>query len=241
MHAHEFDIDDALVRRLLAQQFPQWAALPLERVASAGTDNALFRLADDKVVRLPRVRWAVGQVEKERRWLPELAPQLPLPIPVPLAMGVPSAAYPWHWSVYRWLDGVDATAYPIGDLGRAATEVAALTDIDPRPIRAAWAAALAAPPFTGRPRWIHGDLLIAWTLLDAQTRGTFRDALRVDDATWAARGRGWALTVGLVALPYYLNSNPTLVTIARRAIEEVLADDGTDAGTISLPPGNLSL
>jgi aminoglycoside phosphotransferase (APT) family kinase protein len=67
------------------------------------------------------------------------------------------------------------------------------------------------------------DLIVAWNLLSAQTRDVFRAALPVDDATWA-RGRGWALSVGLIALPYYQSTNPVLAGIARRAIDEVLAD-----------------
>jgi aminoglycoside phosphotransferase (APT) family kinase protein len=67
------------------------------------------------------------------------------------------------------------------------------------------------------------DLIVAWNLLSAQTRDVFRAALPVDDATWA-RGRGWALSVGLIALLYYQSTNPVLAGIARRAIDEVLAD-----------------
>ena len=110
--------------RLLAAQFPQWADLPIEPVPSAGTDNALYRLGDDMVVRLPRIDWAVEQVDKEHQWLPRLAPHLPLAIPVPLAKGTPGEGYPWHWSVYRWLDGENATIERIADLRQAATELA---------------------------------------------------------------------------------------------------------------------
>ncbi|HUH06557.1 MAG TPA: aminoglycoside phosphotransferase family protein [Egibacteraceae bacterium] len=127
--------DAGLVRRLLSEQFPQWADLSIEPVASAGTDNALYRLGEDMVVRLPRVDWALGQVEKEQQWLPRLAPLLPLAVPAPLAMGTPSERFGWHWSVYRWLDGESATVEPIEDLDRAASElggfVAALQRIDP--------------------------------------------------------------------------------------------------------------
>ena len=101
MHFDEVETDSALVGRLLAAQFPRWANLPLAPVASAGTDNALYRLGDDLVVCLPRIHWAVDQVEKEQRWLPYLAPQLPLAIPAPVAIGEPDAGYPWRWSVYR--------------------------------------------------------------------------------------------------------------------------------------------
>ncbi len=100
MHADEVATDAALVRRLLVAQFPQWADLPIEPVPSAGTDNALYRLGKEMVVRLPRIAWATAQVEEEQRWLPRLAPHLPLDIPTPLAKGIPGEGYPWNWSVY---------------------------------------------------------------------------------------------------------------------------------------------
>jgi aminoglycoside phosphotransferase (APT) family kinase protein len=124
MHDGEVDTNASLVRRLLAAQFPQWADLPIKRVRSAGTDNALYQLGDDMAVRLPRIYWAVGQVEKEHQWLPRLAPFLPLAIPVPLEMGKPGEGYPWHWSVYRWLEGENATIDRIADPRQAAIDLA---------------------------------------------------------------------------------------------------------------------
>ncbi len=103
MHADEIHTDVSLVRRLLAAQFPEWAGLPLRRVHSFGTDNALYRLGEGLQVRLPRIGWAVGQVEKELEWLPRLAPQLPLRVPQPLALGQPEGDYPYTWGVYHWL------------------------------------------------------------------------------------------------------------------------------------------
>jgi len=289
MHVDEVDTDVALVGRLLAAQFPQWADLPIEPVHSAGTDNAIYRLGDDMAVRLPRIHWATEQVEKEHRWLPRLAPHLPLAIPVPLAKGTPGEGYPWDWSVCRWLEGENATIEHIADPGLLAMDlaefVAALHGIDPTdgppagrgvplamrdaPTRTAiedlhgivdtdattvaWDAALQTPEWPGPAVWIHGDLqsgnllavqgrlsavidfgclgvgdpacdlIVAWNLLSAETREVFRAALRVDDATWA-RGRGWALSVGLIALPYYQSTNLVLAGISRRAIGEVLAD-----------------
>ena len=135
MHSDEVDTDASLVRRLLAAQFPQWADLPIEPVHSAGTDNAIYRLGHDMAVRLPRIHRATGQVDKEHQWLPRLAPLLPLIIPVPLAKGEPAEGYPWHWSVYRWLEGENATLERIADPLQAATVlaqfVAALQRIDP--------------------------------------------------------------------------------------------------------------
>lgn len=75
-------------------------------------------------VRLPSAARYALQVEKEHRWLPKLAPLLPLPIPVPLAKGVPADGYPWRWSVYRWLEGETAIVQRIADLRRFATELA---------------------------------------------------------------------------------------------------------------------
>ena len=62
MHVHEVDTSMELVVRLLAGQFPQWADLPVVPVLSAGTDNALYRLGDDMVVRLPRIDFGSDQV-----------------------------------------------------------------------------------------------------------------------------------------------------------------------------------
>jgi aminoglycoside phosphotransferase (APT) family kinase protein len=135
MHADEVDTDVALVGRLLASQFPDWADLPIEPVPFFGTDNAIYRLGDDMAVRLPRRRKNAVQLEKERRWLPRLAPLLPLAVPVPLAVGRPGHGYPFAWSVYPWLEGEPATADRIGDPGRAAADlaqfVAALQAVDP--------------------------------------------------------------------------------------------------------------
>jgi aminoglycoside phosphotransferase (APT) family kinase protein len=107
MHEGEVLADPALVRRLLADQMPQWAELPIGNVPLGGTDNALYRLGDEMVVRLPRIEWAVAARKKEHEWLPQLAPLLPVEIPTPLALGKPGHGYPWPWSVYGWLAGED--------------------------------------------------------------------------------------------------------------------------------------
>src|SRR5438034_9607672 len=103
MHEGEVDIDVELVRELLATQFPRWAALPLAPVPSTGTVNAIYRLGDDLCVRLPRVQQWAGNLEKELRWLPTLAPHLPLAVPEPVAAGNPGAGYPFVWAIYGWL------------------------------------------------------------------------------------------------------------------------------------------
>ena len=98
-------IDAALARRLIEKQFPRWAGLPIHAVEPGGWDNRSFRLGSDMVVRLPSSGAYAAQVEKEQRWLPCLAPHLPLAIPAPLACGGPGEGYPWRWSVYSWIDG----------------------------------------------------------------------------------------------------------------------------------------
>lgn len=124
MHDDEIDTSISLVTCLLAQQFPHWANLHIEPVRSAGTDNALYRLGDEMVVRLPRIHWAVDQIDKEQEWLPRLAPHLPVAVPAQLAKGKPGEGYPWDWSICRWVDGENMTFEGLADPCRAAEDVA---------------------------------------------------------------------------------------------------------------------
>ena len=124
MHDGEVEIDAEIVRRLLVTQFPQWCDLPLEPVHSTGTVNAIYRLGSDLCVRLPRVRGWAGDLEKELRWLPTLAPQLPLAVPEPLAAGHADGDYPFSWGIYRWLGGETFASDRIDDEDRAATDLA---------------------------------------------------------------------------------------------------------------------
>jgi len=292
MHADELDVDAPLVRRLLSAEFPHWANLPITPVSSSGTDHALFRLGGNMVVRLPRIHWATEQAELEGRWLPRLAPHLPLAVPEQLAMGKPDQGYPWRWAVYRWLEGESAIHAPLAGSAQAAADLArfllALRSIDPTggptpdpastarglplvsrdaytrdaivrsrglidtdAVTAAWEAARRAPAHAGPPVWIHGDLepgnvlvrdgrlsavidfcclclgdpacdlIPAWSIFSGNARAAFRAALAVDDAAWA-RGMGWALSTAIIALPYYVDSNPVMADGARRKIEAVL-------------------
>ena len=135
MHADEFETDVGLVEALVRAQFPKWAQLPIEPVPERGTDNALYRLGDELVVRLPRLDRCAETLRKELRWLPELAPRLPLAVPLPVAAGEPAEGFPFPWAVYRWLEGETATHERIGDLSQAAADlaqfIAALQRIDP--------------------------------------------------------------------------------------------------------------
>lgn len=106
LHIDEVEIDETTVRRLIDRQFPEWDRHALSP-AGHGTDNRMLRLGDDLVVRLPRKPGTADAVAKEQRWLPRLAPHLPLTIPTPVALGRPDDEYPFAWSVYRWVDGTD--------------------------------------------------------------------------------------------------------------------------------------
>jgi aminoglycoside phosphotransferase (APT) family kinase protein len=118
------EIDAQLAARLVGSQFPQWSSLPITAAEPNGWDNRTFRRGSDLLVRLPSAQSYAAQVSKEHRWLPVLAPQLPLPIPVPVAMGEPGDGYNWNWSIYRWLDGVPASTAAIDDLTEFAETLA---------------------------------------------------------------------------------------------------------------------
>lgn len=135
MHPGMHLIDDDLVRRLIAGQFPQWAGLAVERWQSGGTVNAMYRLGGDMVVRLPPVQGGARDVPLEREWLPRLAPRLPARIPEVLGAGEPAQGYPWPWSVYRWLAGEHpepgVLSEPVLLAGDLAAFVAAMRSITP--------------------------------------------------------------------------------------------------------------
>ncbi|MCX4676490.1 aminoglycoside phosphotransferase family protein [Streptomyces sp. NBC_01433] len=279
--------DVPLVRRLIATQFPRWADLPVERVASHGTVNAIYRLGTDKAVRLPLQESGANDAETECRWLPYLAPRLPFAVPAPLAQGAPAEGHPWSWSVCRWLDGEnpgrDNPVDPVPFATDLAEFVTAIRRVDPADgppayrsetlasrdtatraaiaalrghldtaaTTTAWDEALLAPAASGPAVWVHGDLqpgnvlladgrlgavidfgcmgladpavdlIAAWYLLPAGAREAFRTAVAADDAAWA-RGRGWALSIALMELSYYRETNLVMATTARRVIGELL-------------------
>ncbi|MDI1463889.1 aminoglycoside phosphotransferase family protein [Catellatospora sp. KI3] len=101
MHENEIVADADQVRRLVENQFPQWAGLPVVAQPIGGTDHALFRIGSDLVARMPRIDWATDQADSDSRWLPVLAPHLPLP----LGVGEPGEGFPYRWSVVPWLPG----------------------------------------------------------------------------------------------------------------------------------------
>lgn len=117
-------IDARLAARLVASQFPQWAHLPIAPSVVAGWDNRTFRLGTELSIRMPSHSAYVAQVDKEHRWLPRLAPRLPLEIPRPIARGEPGDGYPFPWSVYGWIEGENAAIDRIDDLVAFAEDLA---------------------------------------------------------------------------------------------------------------------
>lgn len=282
------------VRALIESQFPQWAVLDVQPVELSGWDNRSFRLGDEMLIRMPSAERYVAQVEKEHRWLPALAPLLPVPIPAPLALGQPGEDYPFCWSIYRWLEGeplarhldgvdlsviaidvaaflqalhgIDASAGPPagahnfhrgGSLAvyeeEARASAARLSDeVDQALAMEIWQLALSSR-WQGQGVWVHGDiaegnllvqdgrlsavidfgssgvgdpssdLILAWNVLDAESRAVFRRALDLDEATWQ-RGRGWALWKALIVLDSERGRNEKMADWSRRTIREVFED-----------------
>jgi aminoglycoside phosphotransferase (APT) family kinase protein len=193
-------IDEALVRSLIDTQFPHWSHLPIQPVAQGGWNNKTFHLGTHMLVRLPSAAGYAAQVEKEQRWLPILAPLLPLRIPTPLALGAPANGYPWKWSVYEWIDGEVALPKRIINLCDFATRLArflvALQGIDS-----------ADGPRPGLHNFYRGGSLITY---DAQTRqaiAMLKDKIDVDAATeiWHA-----ALTATWHGKPVWVHGDVSL-------------------------------
>jgi aminoglycoside phosphotransferase (APT) family kinase protein len=292
MHAEEIEIDDGVVRRLVAEQFPQWSDRPIRRLPDSGTDSAIYRLGEDLGIRMPRVHWAADQVDREWRWLGPLEPSLPAAVPGPVGRGRPGHGYPHPWLVYPWIHGETLDRAGTADPSRLAADVAAflhaLEALPPAPDAPAprrrggplaavdaetrvairglrglidveralrvWQAGIDAGPWTGRPLWVHGDLLpgnivvragrlagvidwsglsvgdpaceamLAWAL-PATARPRFRRALGFDEATWA-RGRAWVVEQTAFYIPYYETSLPGAVAHAKARLESVLFEAG---------------
>lgn len=165
------------VRNLVDDQFPEYADLPITNVELSGWDNRTFRLGDSLSIRIPSADWYVAQVAKEQRWLPLLAPHVPLPIPVPVAIGEPTAIVPWRWSINRWLHGDPLASSTVHDQVQLATDLAGF-------LNALYALDTRDGPPAGEHSFYRGSPLIAY---DAQARETIAELSdEVDSASAVA-------------------------------------------------------
>jgi len=114
LHDDQLPIDEALVRSLIASQFPQYSGLPLHQLDLSGSTNTLFRLGDDLVVRLPLQPGAGAAIVSERRWSEVFRTRLPVALPETVAIGRPGSGYPEPWAILRWLPGDRPGAYEPG-------------------------------------------------------------------------------------------------------------------------------
>lgn len=171
LHDDEIRIDLALVRGLVDRTRPALASLPLRPFGRSGSSNALFRLGDELLVRLPRQPGESATISKEARWLPEVGPHLPVAVPEIVLVGEPGLGYPERWSIVRWLPGelppiVNSTTPPDPNRGHLAQDladlIAALRRVEVSDD------ALRDPTL----RWYRGEPLAA---LDAGTRGAIAD------------------------------------------------------------------
>ncbi len=289
MHENELEINESLVYRLLKNQCPHWSEMPLKVIKSSGTDNALFHLGEEYVIRLPRIDWAAESINREYEWAPRIARCLKTPVSTPLFKGTPDRSYPWCWTIHKWnpghnpgfeneneytllamdlaqflndLHGIKLANGPASRRGISLKKVDAETrksiaalegEIDTQSITSLWDELSHTPSWNNDPVWVHGDflpgnilvqdnrlsavidfsdvgigdpacdLIIAWSLFNMRSRVVFREALKdIDDNTWK-RGRGWALSIALIMLPYYKNTNPVLAALARRMLKNVTA------------------
>jgi aminoglycoside phosphotransferase (APT) family kinase protein len=143
MHDEQIDVEPELLRALVRAQHPQWGDLPIRLLDTSGTDNAIFRLGDELVVRVPIIGWAADQVDLELAWLPRLAPHLPLAVHEPVAVGEPGEGYPWRWLVYRWIEAENAHHDTLDDPVRLALDLAGFA-------RALWSLELPDAPRSAR-------------------------------------------------------------------------------------------
>ena len=195
----------------MAEPFPEWATLPIERVDPGGWDNRTFRLGAKMRIRLPSAEAYAAQVEKEQLWLPRLGSGLPLEIPRPLAEGRAAKGYRWAWDEARrscwegepvWIHG-DVSAANLIVRGGVLSGVIDFGCCG-----------------VGDPAC---DLTIAWTFFSGESRAVFRNAVGLDEATWG-RARGWALWKALITMVGNSGEESEAHRRAREVVEAVVSE-----------------
>lgn len=105
VHPNQLNVDDELVRRLLAEQFPALSKYKVERVNTPATVNSIFRIGSEYVARLPFASTNVDELKKEVEAFKEFSQIVPFSVPSPIAIGAPSDQYDSAWSIFEWLPG----------------------------------------------------------------------------------------------------------------------------------------
>jgi aminoglycoside phosphotransferase (APT) family kinase protein len=301
MHDNEIAITEKDVRLLLQQQFPQFADLKLSYIKESGTENALYRLGDEYIVRLPRFVSEIDAfeknertLEKEWKYLPYLAKYLSFSISRPLFNGKPTKDYPFSWTIAKWNEGQNPDFEKKGEYHEFAKDMAEFVnqlhaipaekgphsrrgvmlinldqetqdalsqlkeDIDVPEARLLWESLRDIPYWEKELVWIHGDLLPgnilinrnrlsaiidfsdlglgdpacdlipAWCLFNKTSRQIFKDnLLNVNENTWL-RGKGWALSIALILLPYYKTRSPMMATLARQMLKNIFSAENVN-------------
>lgn len=189
LHDDEVRTDEEVVRALLREQCPRWAGLAVSP-AGAGTDNTMYRLGEHLLVRVPRTSSNARALRKERRWLPRLAPHLPCRVPEPVYAGVPGAAFPLPWSVYRWIDGDVAGAGAVRDWSAFGADLAGV-------VRRLHATALMGAVRAGELDWYRGAGLAGF----AGEVDRYFAACRAIEGHGLALDRLWRMWQDGLALP----------------------------------------
>ncbi len=218
MQPNQVPVDSQVVARLIADQFPDWAALDVSQIHSSATVNAIFRIGPDLVARFP-LPWTdpsgrLKDLEAEFESAEELATISTVATPQPVAIGCPGEDYPLPWSVHTWVTGHDATVEDPAASDDFALDLARL-------VREGRLAGLLDCGSFG-PADPALDLVGAWHLLDAPRRALVRAELNSSEVQWN-RGMAWAFPQAMGLVWYYAESNPTMSQWGRRTIERILA------------------
>ena len=166
-----------LARKLIAEQFPEYASLPITDVEKQGHDNRTYRLGEHMLIRMPTAADYALKVPKEQELLPQLAKRLSINIPAPIKMGKPSANYPYPFSIYKWLPGKSINLLTLTDqdkeqlafdLAKFLKELQAITDVE--------------GPEPGQHNWWRGDHV---TVYDKGAREQIAELAEIIDVTQA--------------------------------------------------------
>lgn len=170
MHADQVDITEEAVAGLVARQFPEWSGLPVRRVTSYGTVNALFRLGEELILRFPLRPGPERRTEllTEQDHARRLAGKTPLQVPEPVALGDPGDGYAGPWAAYRWIPGEIASDRTIGDPDALADDLAGFVravhrlDTEGR----GWDGSSRGGPLPGQDDWVRHSLAQSKDLTD---------------------------------------------------------------------------